>query len=63
MSSAIQPPSEAPGTRAFAASDVDGTEAADALQAWKRLLRALGRDLPAGLAVTNAAARKIARTS
>jgi hypothetical protein len=62
MSSAISPPSEQPGARADQASEGDGTEPADALQAWRHLLRTLGRDLPAGLTVTNAAARKIAST-
>lgn len=61
MSSAPSPPSEQPGARADQASEGDGSERADPLEGWRRLARTLDRDVPARLAVTRAATRKIAR--
>lgn len=59
MSTTPAPPSEDPAVRAFAqaTSAVDGLAAVDV--AWTRLLRVIGRDVPARARFVNAAARKI----
>jgi hypothetical protein len=53
------PPSEDAGVRAFAqaTSAVDGIAAVDVT--WTRLMRVVGRDVPASARLVNAAARKI----
>lgn len=62
MSTAPTPPSEQPGARAGVGTADDGSEPATFLTGWAQLMRSLGRDLPAGLARTRDATRRIAST-
>lgn len=59
MSTTPSPPSEDANVRQFAqaTSAVDGIAAVDAT--WARLMRVLGRDVPARARFVNAATRKI----
>jgi hypothetical protein len=59
MSSGPAPPSEEPGAREPVVIEDDGTEPATAEGGWRKLMRTLGRDTPAALAVVNSATRQI----